>query len=744
MDSKQNPLPPRFQANGKPPSSFSQSSQADEEKWDLGWLASALRRRVGLITIVAAGATTAAGGLFLTMAGSQPRRYAGEFQLLVEPVTAEEQQARSSATAQGADTPTPINIDASRLDYETQIRVLRSPRILESVVKEAQKRYPDLTYDSLTASLDISRVTTLTLDKKEQGTKLISVAYQDDDPQKVEYVLSQLSKTYLAYSLKERQSSIRQGANFIDKQLPQLRRRVDTLQRQIQALRQQYTIVDPQLQGQQLTNQAGALQQQRADSQTQIAEAQAKFNDLQQQLQSSNLQSVLGEATYYQSLLNQYQQIEGQLATESARLQPDNPALQSLLEKRSNLQNLLQTEANRVIGKASGSISVAQARNRAISQSIAGVNQNIEQLTGVSRQYADLTRELAIATDSLNRFSSRQEALRIDAAQQEIPWELVKPASLDRDGAGNPKNTQAIDKVRFLVLIAVLAILLGVGVGLLAEISQDVLQSKDEAKRFAKLPLLGTIPFNGVRPDTNAMSKLFSKKLEDDEISRAQSVQTLSAFNEAFRSVYKNIRLSANVNHPVRSLAISSAETGEGKTTIAVNLALAAAAMGQRVLLVDADLRYPQVHEHLGLPNRLGLSEVMTANVDTKIALQQSPQRDNLMVLTAGQLVVDPTEILTSNKMRHLAEQFQMVFDLVIYDAPPVLGLADASLVAAHTDGLVLVVQIGKTKRSAVTQVLEEVSISSGTVLGLVANRVKDAGVPYQYPQRSNARSSST
>ena len=738
MDSK-NLLPPR---QGTPTPPLSQSSQEDEEKWDLGWLAAAFRRRAGVIIVVAAGAATAASGLFLTMAGSQPRRYSGEFQLLVEPVTAEEQQARSSATAQGSDIPAPINIDASRLDYETQIRVLKSPRILESVVKEAQKRYPDLTYDSLTASLNISRVSTLTLDKKEQGTKLIAVAYQDDDVQKVQYVLNQLSKTYLAYSLKERQSSIRQGAKFVDTQLPELRRRVDTLQRQIQALRQRYTIVDPQLQGQQLTNQAGTLGQQRAESRTQIAEAQAKFSNLQQQLQSSNLQSVLGEAPYYQSLLAQYQQIEGQTATESARLQPDNPALQALLEKRRNLQNLLRIEANRVLSKASGSVSVAEARDRAISQSIAGVNQNIEQLTEVSRQYAGLQRELTIATDSLNKFSSRREALQIDAAQQEVPWELVKPPVLNRDGAGNPKNIEAIDQIRFLALIAVLSILLGAGVGLLTELSQDVLQSKDEAKRFAKLPLLGTIPFDAEKTAKgSAISKLFSKKLDEEEDSRAHSLQTISAFGEAFRSIYKNIRLSANADHPVRSLTISSAEAGEGKTTIAVNLALAAAAMGQRVLLVDADLRYPQVHEQLGLPNRIGLSEILTANVDTKVALQQSPQRDNLMVLTAGQLMVDPTEILTSNKMRQLVEQFQMVFDLVIYDTPPVLGLADASLVAAHTDGLVLVVQIGKTKRSAVTQVLEELLMSSGAVLGLVANRVKAATVPYAYQQRSKSRS---
>jgi len=740
MDSNQNSRSLRPEANSKPTVQSSQQFDRDEEKWDLGWLAAALRRQAGLIGAVTAGTTIVASGLLFWMAGSLPRKYSGGFQLLVEPVTVEEQQVRSSATAQRPESVGQINIEDSQLDYETQIRVLKGPKLIEPIVKLAQTRYPDLTYDSLIANLEIARVNTLTLDKKERSTKLIEVSYQDDDPQKVEFVLQQLSKVYLAYSLKERQSSIRQGVKFIDTQLPKLRQRVDGLQRQIQALRQQYTIVTPELQGEQLTTRAGNLGQQKADSQTQIAEAQAKYNALQQQLKSSNLQSVLGEAPYYQSLLTQYQQIEGQLATESARLQPDNPALQALIEKRKNLQNLLLTEADRVLSKASGSVAVAEARDRAIAQSRDGVNQSIQQLTEVSRKYADLQRELTLATESLNKFSSRREALQIDVAQQEVPWELIAPPKLVQTAAGVPQNVAAISKVRFLAVIVVLSLLLGVGVGLLAELSQDVLQTKDEAKRFAKLPLLGAIPLQNAKDASIEIPpRLLPKKRDVGELSRANSTYSLSIFDEAFRSIYKNVRLSTSVNNPIRSLAVSSAETGEGKTTIAVNLALAAAAMGQRVLLVDADLRYPQVHEQIGVPNRLGLGEIISSNVNAKVALQQSSQRDNLMVLTAGQIMVDPTEILTSDKMRLLMEQFQMVFDLIIYDTPPVVGLADASLIAAQTDGLVMVVRLGKTKRSAVTQALEELSLSSGNVLGLVANGVKNASVPYAYHDRAKA-----
>jgi capsular exopolysaccharide synthesis family protein len=755
MNSKQNFQPALSETNGKAPMPLLQRfsvSNTEEEKWDLGWLGAVLRRRALLIASVSIGTTIIAGSLLFLVSSSTPPRFAGKFQLLVEPVTAEQQQTRSATRAQGAETtiqPEQINIEQSGLDYETQIRILQGPKLMDPIVKQLRTKYPDITYEQLISNLKISRLTTLTLDKKEQGTKLIEVTYQDPDPQKVQYVLEQVSSTYLRYSLTERQSSIRQGVKFIDSQLPQLRRRVSSLQQKIQALREQYTIVDPDLQGQQLTQRAGALGQQQADSQTQLAETQAKQRTLQQQLQSSNLQSVVGEASYYQTLLAQYQQIESQVAVESARLQPDNPALQALQEKRQKLQNLLRQEASRVVGKASDSITVAAARDRAIAQSGAEVNQKIQQLPNVARQYTDLQRELVIATESLNKFSSRQEALEIDAAQQEVPWELISPPGLVKDGSGNPVNIDAISQVRFLALIAILAILLGVGVGFLVEISKDVLQTTDDAKRGSQLPLLGNIPFNDTKQiSPNGMwgNRFLQRSTGEPNSTEAvgsdrNSLYNSSAFIEAFRSTYKNIRLVTGSHTPIRSLTISSPEPGDGKTTIAVNLALAAAAMGQRVLLVDADLRQPQVHQQMGLPNQLGLSEIMTTNVNVRTALQQSPMRDNLMVLTAGETSVDPTEILTSGKMRLLMERFQMVFDLVIYDTPPLVGLADSSLVASQTNGLVLVVRLGKTKRPALTHALEELNVSSTAVLGLVANGVKDMPTPYVYHYQSRSHS---
>jgi capsular exopolysaccharide synthesis family protein len=147
--------------------------------------------------------------------------------------------------------------------------------------------------------------------------------------------------------------------------------------------------------------------------------------------------------------------------------------------------------------------------------------------------------------------------------------------------------------------------------------------------------------------------------------------------------------------------------------------------MGQRVLLVDADLRRPQIHARTDLPNVWGLSNVISSEINVDDVIQRSSMEDNLFVLTAGQIPPDPIRLLCSKKMQKLVERFQDAFDLVIFDAPPLLGLADARLLAAHTDGMVMVVGLGRTDRVVLTQVLSGLQTSHARVLGVVANGVK-------------------
>jgi capsular exopolysaccharide synthesis family protein len=715
----------------------------NDDELNLRQLLTVFRRRAIVIAGVAIAVTSGIGFWSLR----QDPKYESRFQLLVEPVTAEGGKLEKLAQAPGV-----TNVPYSVLDYDTQIQVLRSPNLMEPIIQEIQKRCkdlkkpcPEITYDSLITvnQLKVARLA---------ETKILEVRYRDTDPKKVREVLHQVARGYLRYSLQERQMNLKKGIQFVESQLPQLSARVDKLQADLQGFRQRYELLDPESQAQQLAMRVNTIEQQQVDTQVKLRESQSLYATLSTQLGLSPDRAIattsLSEAPRYQQLLNQLQEIEAKIAKESARFTEESPTIVSLRNQQRNILPLLEQESRKVLGTslqqsgvtndspssirgqlsaqmvdAANQIQVLQMRQKAIAQAERDLNVRVKQMPVIARQYTDLQRELNVATESLNRFLAVREGLQIEVAQKSLPWQIILKPQV-------PKLPVSPNIERNILLGAIAGLLVGTIVALMVERLDNVFHSPDELKDRTKLPLLGVIPYSKQLKQMTPVATLADKmpEQEDSQPNKSNRRQPqwykASPFLEAFRSLHTNIRLLGS-DMPIHSMVISSATPGDGKSTISVHLAQAAAAMGQRVLLVDADLRLPQVHKILGLENQIGLSNVIATGFTAKQAIQRLPMWDHLYVMTAGQHPPDPTRLLSSKKMLHLMDQFHAVFDLVIYDTPPILGLADGQILAAHTDGVVIVGGLGKTDRSIMMQALDRLRISNATVLGVVANGVR-------------------
>lgn len=717
---------------------------ANKDELDLNNFLEVLRRRALVVATVAIAVTATTWGWTWT----RTPIYKGDFQVLVEPVTDTQSPQKLLQENQNALQPT--------FDYATQIEVLRSPELLAPVVLYLQKQYPDISYGALVSNLTITQLS---------NTKILLVSYRDSDPKKVHVVLKSLAALYLNYGVQQRQVSLQQGTQFVDEQLPKLRERVSTLQKQLENFRQRYSLIDPESRGNELSELISDVEKQQQEAHTQLIEAQSLYNTLQSQVGYRPTEAIaaasLSESPRYQQLLNQIQEVEAQIAVELARFQPTSPNIQILEDKKQQLQALLSEESQKVLGnqqRPSGAdgnltsisldlskqlvntanqVQVLQMRNLALAEVERHLKQNFELVPALARQYTDLQRELKVATESLNRFLGTKETLQIEAAQKAIPWEVISAPQ-------EPQQPISPNTPRNLVLGVVAGLLLGTGAALLTEKLDNVFHSPTDLKDLTRLPLLGVVPFQKrlPEPDYGTVSPLFTlpepenlalepgQPPELTEINlnaspvASSSHYTTSPFLESFRSLYTNVRLLGSDN-PIRSLVVGSAVPAEGKSTISLQLAKAAAAMGQRVLLVDADMRRPQVHTYLGLPNMRGLSHLIATNVTTEEVIQRSPTDENLFIITAGQIPPDPTKLLSSKKMQNLMAELQESFDLVIYDTPPVLGLADSSILATHTDGIIMVVGLGKTDRSTLIMALDGLRISSTPVLGIVANGIK-------------------
>jgi len=196
-----------------------------------------------------------------------------------------------------------------------------------------------------------------------------------------------------------------------------------------------------------------------------------------------------------------------------------------------------------------------------------------------------------------------------------------------------------------------------------------------------------------------------------------------SAAAEAFRSLYINLSFSQQ-ERALRSLLVTSPGSGEGKSVALANLAVVAAQMGQRVILVDGDLRQPQQGELFGLRNDNGLTSVVAGSSSADSALQAVADAPGLRVLTSGPLPSSPTTVLASRRMGELVAELAEQADLLLLDAPPVLSVSDASVLASRVDGVLLVLNAGQTKRETARRAKEALEKVHAHIVGVVLTNV--------------------
>ena len=210
-----------------------------------------------------------------------------------------------------------------------------------------------------------------------------------------------------------------------------------------------------------------------------------------------------------------------------------------------------------------------------------------------------------------------------------------------------------------------------------------------------------------------------------------------SPISEQFRTIRTNINFMA-IDKPIKTLAMTSANVSEGKSTITDNIAAVWAQTGQRVLLIDADLRRPTLHATFNKRNQEGLTTILTSGTNS-IDLRQIVQPsgiENLDILTSGPVPPNPAELLNSQRMKTLIESVKSVYDMVIVDVPPMLEVTDTQVLSHYLDAIVLVVQQGQTQKLAVKRAVELLNLAHANLLGYVMNDVNtdgDAGYGYGY-----------
>jgi non-specific protein-tyrosine kinase len=321
-----------------------------------------------------------------------------------------------------------------------------------------------------------------------------------------------------------------------------------------------------------------------------------------------------------------------------------------------------------------------------------------------------LTRLAARYQTTYSNLSKSLEDLRLAEAQTTDNITLTTPAQAT--------SSPIRPRVLFNTLLAlIVGALIGLGIAFLIEYLDDTVKTPDHVRDLTGLATLGNvIHLEGASPDQRMVTHMAPKSLGA----------------EAYRVLRTNLQFSA-LDKPLATLVVTSAAPGEGKSTTISNLAAVMAQSDKRVILVDADLRRPSLHKLLKLPNNVGLSTALLDKGRDPEAYLQETDVPNLRVMTTGPIPPNPAEMLNSARMHEMIEVLKGEADVVLFDTPPVLAVADTAILASQVDGTLLVVWAGRTRGEMLAQAVERLQSLGIQPLGVVLNKLTQRKSGYYY-----------
>lgn len=667
--------------------------------------------------------------------------YQSSMQLLVEP----NYQSKKG----GARTDSFFADSNVEIDNSTQLTQMRSSQLLKKAVGLLKPKYPDITAEKLQKSLVLTQV-----EEDKVKTKIFQVLYADHDPVKTQRVLLAIRQVYQDYNREQQKQRLARGLEFINEQLPVVENQVQESENALEGFRKSRNLVDPELQSKTLVESLTRIQQEQQTNAARIRDAQARYKALEQQLSRSPRQALtaarLSQSNRFQGLLTEIQKTELELARIRTRFTDDSPLVQRLLERRQRQQQLIQQEQQQVLGndlavsdekpmlseaqlsqtdtalvgqlaEAQVNLAALTAQAQSLAASERSLQTQLQQFPSLLAQYGRLQPKVDLNRTTFQQLLKARQELALEIARGGFDWQVVE----------QPKLGMKVgpDLQRNLLLGAVAGLMLGAIAAFVRDSADDAVHSSDDLKQVS-LPLLGLVPVLPRETVPVIIHLPFSRP--DLPVPSTMQVIYWQPFREALDLIYKNIQLLPTAAG-VKSLVVTSALAGEGKSTIALGLAISAARLHQRVLLIDADLRRPSLHKQLDLSNDWGLSTLLATNTPllNRDGMQLPGQYSDisLSVLTAGPSPADPAKLLSSHRMQELMAVFEQNFDLVVLDAPPVLGIVDAILAASCCQGTVMVGRISQVTRTELNQAL--VVLNKLNIVGIIANGADSTMNPY-------------
>ncbi|MEH2072342.1 MAG: polysaccharide biosynthesis tyrosine autokinase [Nostoc sp.] len=635
-------------------------------------------------------------------------------------------------------------------DYSTQMKLMLSTKLLQKTVDLLHSEYPDITLEYIKGQRESNKITPLKVTQEQANTganqvlsEVFEVSFSDRDPVKAQRVLQALQKVYQNYNTEQQKERLAQGLAFVNTRLPELKKEVTQADKNLEQFRKKHNLLDPEAQSKILLQSLADIQQQLQTTRAQLQDVNARYSSLQQQIasssqQNSQLSARLNQSSRYQTLLNEIQKTELALAKERLRYTDDYPSVEKLKQQRQNQLTLLRQEVRTITNTSNKVEQLSKApivdidpslvdefillqtnvlgltaNEKSLVQSEQQLRSELGKYPNLTAEYNRLRQKVEASHKTLEQLLQAQQSSGMKIAQEGYNWQFLEEPALGTY-VGN-------GRLFFLLGGGLFGPILGILIALMIEKYNDTIYTTADVNKLTNLRVLGTVP----KLRSLGSQKRFFNRSWNQQRSLPPAMVEPSAklpVHETLDMIYQNIKI-LKYPLPFKSLMLTSALPGEGKTTLVLGLVASANRMHRRVLVIDANLENPNLHKVLELSNDWGLSLLLVDETTSDFQDYIQPIHPFIDILTAGPVPDDRVKLLSSQRMKELIELFEENYDLVLIDAPSILATVDARIIASFCNAIVMVERMGKVKGNQLIQAIE--ILSKLNLIGIIANDVK-------------------
>ncbi len=557
-------------------------------------------------------------------------------------------------------------------------------------------------------------------------TQMMTISYEHTNPTLAAQIVNTAAEFFVAHNFRNKTRRYNSTSSWLNTHTRDLKSRLEQAEQKLADFSSSHSITSPTSNEKMEVAKFGNLHGQVMQAETERILKQSLYQEVQQG-RLAQLPEAFSDAklTALQGRLNE---LSIQSSQYVGRFGPDNPRTQDVQKQIAALQRQLD-EGRKNLGEKLKADYERAARDEqtlrsALDRSKTETKSEEIQQNQANIQFGILQQDVQIAKNLYTEFLQKMNQASVQLAEQHNNLQIIEPATM-------PVAPVGPNRLRIILTGFLLSLCFGIGLALTIEFFDDTVKTSDDVMRYIGVPTLAAIPavltrrsrLRGGGDKTTALVER-NTALSRPLISQLSQMpgRSASLLNEAYRGLRTSILLSA-AGTPPKTILFTSSEPSEGKTTTTINTAISLAQMGLSVVVIDADLRRPSIHKALGIDAAHGISSYLSQKIRLT-SLLQNCSIPCLSILPCGVVPPNPTELISSEKMKSMVQLLKENFDHVLIDSPPLTNVADALVLSTLVDGVIVVVQSGSSKRRALQRVRRELMQVGAKVFGVVLNKV--------------------